>query len=783
MPYNIDFGYDVIGLTIAKITNNTVTNNYHMKQLLSFLLFLSVLNLYSQNDLVIGQWESHLPYTGGKSVTQSDSKVYFGTGFSVAVIDKNDRSFQRISKTDGLSNIGVTNVKYHPTQKTLMVIYDDGVIDLVPDEGDLTTLFFIKDFNNIVGQKIIYDIHVSGEETFLLGTNYGISEVNIATNEFVFTTFTNELRVFGICKHEGFIYAAAEDGLYRVSENNAFIDAFGQWEYLGTESGLPEDYSAGAIAVYNDELYVGVDTTVFKVNPMVSAEAIYSDSQLNVSFLSAEGDKLVIGYDGNGARGKTYTFSDNTITLLPFNCATRPLDAVEDEQGKIWIADSFAGYHVVTADNCDIIETNTPPSVRNNTLEVYNGELWATSGGISLNTSPLGFIEGFYSYIDRNWTTFNLNTQPVLAGLSDFVPIAIHPETGDVYAGSYFDGLVHYDRETIRVIDDSTSSMNNVVGDELRTRVSGLAFDSQNNLWVSNFLGENPISVMRTDGSWEDFSCSSTRLIGVTIDDFDNKWMPAFQSSVGFVVFDEKENRCKPFSTGNSVLETNSVNCITKDLDGDMWVGTQEGIIIFECGDPFDSNCIGSKRIVTVEGDGAALLKDENVRCITVDGANRKWIGTGSGIFVLSPDGRDEVVYLSEDNSPLFDNVINDIAIDGENGKVYIGTDKGIQALRGEATTGGRVNLTNPNVFPNPVRPEYTGPIAINGLATDADVKITDVMGQLIYETQALGGQAIWDGNDYNGRRAASGVYLVLSARTSNLNQSDAVVAKILIMN
>ena len=229
MPYNIDFGYDVIGLTIAKITNNTVTNNYHMKQLLSFLLFLSVLNLYSQNDLVIGQWESHLPYTGGKSVTQSDSKVYFGTGFSVAVIDKNDRSFQRISKTDGLSNIGVTNVKYHPTQKTLMVIYDDGVIDLVPDEGDLTTLFFIKDFNNIVGQKIIYDIHVSGEETFLLGTNYGISEVNIATNEFVFTTFTNELRVFGICKHEGFIYAAAEDGLYRVSENNAFIDAFGQW--------------------------------------------------------------------------------------------------------------------------------------------------------------------------------------------------------------------------------------------------------------------------------------------------------------------------------------------------------------------------------------------------------------------------------------------------------------------------------------------------------------------------------------------------------------------------
>jgi hypothetical protein len=269
-----------------------------MKHLLTFLLFCFAFTLYAQNDLVIGQWESHLPYRGGKSVTQSDTKVYFGTGLSVAVFDKNDTTspVQKISKTEGLSNIGVTNVKYHPQQEMLIVIYDDGVIDLVPDEGDLTTLFFIKDFNNIVGQKIIYDIHISGEETLLLGTNYGISEVNIATNEFVFTTFTNELKVFGICKYDGYIYAAAEDGLYRVSENNAFIDAFGQWEYLGTESGLPADYSAGAVEVYNNELYVGADTTVFKVTPLEGAAIIHNNSDLDVSFLSAEGNKLIIGH-------------------------------------------------------------------------------------------------------------------------------------------------------------------------------------------------------------------------------------------------------------------------------------------------------------------------------------------------------------------------------------------------------------------------------------------------------------------------------------------------------
>lgn len=756
-----------------------------MKHLLFLLSFLASFSLFAQNDLKFGQWESFLPYRFGKSVTQSENKVFFGTGISLAVIDKNDRSVQRISKTNGLSSVGVTNVKYHPTQKVLMVIYSDGVIDLIPDEGNLTTLFFIKDFDNIVGEKIIYDIHVSGEETFLLGTNYGISELNIATNEFVFTTFTNELKVFGICTHNNFIYAAAEDGLYRVSRNNAFIDAFGQWEYLGSETGFPDDYSARAVEVFNDELHIGVDTTVFKLTTDDTVEAIFSDAELPVNFLSAESENLIIGFESNEIRGKTFKRQiDGTTELLSFNCSTRPLDAVEDPQGRVWIADSFDGYHLIIGEDCVNIKPNSPPSVRNNNLEIHKGELWVTSGGISLNSSPLGFPDGFYSYIDGDWTTYSQGNQDALAGMSDFVPLVIHPETDVVYAGSYFDGLAVYDRETVQLINDANSSMTNAVGaGNARTRVSGLALDSENNLWVSNHLGERPISVMRTDGSWENFACGSTSLVGVTIDDFDNKWIRVSQSGQGFIVFDEKENRCKTYSTANSLLETNVVNCITKDLDGDMWVGTDQGIIIFECGDPFNADCVGSKRIVEVEGDGAALLKDESIRSVTVDGANRKWVGTGSGIFLLSPDGRDEVAYFSEDNSPLLDNVINDIAIDGETGKVYIGTDKGIQAIQGEAIDGRAVNVEEPNVFPNPVRPEYDGPIAIKGLATDADIKITDINGQLIYETQALGGQAIWDGRDYNGRRAASGVYLVFSARTSNLNQSDAVVAKILVMN
>lgn len=763
-----------------------------MKQLLTFLGVAFLLPLFSQNDLAIGQWESHLPFVKGTSVTQSEDRVFFGTDLALLIFEKSDRSFRRFSKTDGLTGVGISNVKYHPQQEMLIVIYDDGTIDLVKDNEQVTTLFFIRDFTGIVGEKVIYDIHISGDDSFLLATNYGISQVNISRLEFTFTTFTNELKVFGICQYNNALYAATEEGIYTVSQDNPFIEAFGEWQFLGEDFGLPSDYTATAIEAFDDQLFFGIDTSVFVLNSVNQAESLYTVSNpvLNVKYLTAEGNNLIIGYADpstdvvNAERGAVIKRdSAGEFTELPV-CSRRPLDAVESQNGEIWLADIFQSYHLVVGDNCENITPDSPPSVRNSKLTVYNGELWVTSGGISLNTSPLGFPDGFYSFIDGDWSRYNLFNSDVLSGMTDFVPIAIHPETGVVFAGSYFDGLARFDREELFLIDHTNSSMTNAVGaGNNRTRVSGLAFDSQNNLWVTNHLGPRPISVMRNDGSWENFACNSTSLIGLTIDEFDYKWMTVSQSGIGFSVFDEVENRCKNYGSDNSELTTNVVNCITKDLDGEMWVGTQEGIVIFECGDPFSDDCRGSRRIVEVDGISANLLKDENVRCITVDGGNRKWIGTSNGIFVLSPDGRETIAYLSEDNSPLFDNLINDIAIDGVTGKVYIGTDKGVQAIRGEATSGGAINAENPLVFPNPVRPEYNGPIAIKGLATDADIKITDVNGQLIFQTQALGGQAIWDGRDYNGRRAASGVYLVYSTRTSNLNTNDTAIAKILIMN
>jgi len=185
---------------------------------------------------------------------------------------------------------------------------------------------------------------------------------------------------------------------------------------------------------------------------------------------------------------------------------------------------------------------------------------------------------------------------------------------------------------------------------------------------------------------------------------------------------------------------------------------------------------------ILVEQDGyfQFLLETEAVTAIAIDGANRKWLGTESaGVFLMSEDGTTELQHFTAQNSPLISNAIISLAINQKNGEVFFGTDKGIISYKGTATEGASTH-TNVYAFPNPVREGYTGSIAINGLVTDADVKITDISGALIYETKALGGRAIWDGKNFSGEKAHSGIYLVFA---TNDTGTETVVTKIMLLN
>ena len=239
-------------------------------------------------------------------------------------------------------------------------------------------------------------------------------------------------------------------------------------------------------------------------------------------------------------------------------------------------------------------------------------------------------------------------------------------------------------------------------------------------------------------------------------------------------------------AVSNSNLPSNNVRSIAVDLRGAVWVGTDQGIVIFECQDVFTAgDCPGRTPIVEdIDGNGF-LLETEVVRAITIDGGNRKWVGTGGGAYLLSPNGREELAFFDQGNSPLLDNTVRDIAIDPATGVVYFGTELGIISYRAEATAAQERRFRNDLViFPNPVEPGQEGPIAISGLARDARVKITDLSGKLVAEGTATGGQFVWSGTDYNNRRVTSGVYLVFASTNGRfgLNDPDSAVGKVVFL-
>jgi ligand-binding sensor domain-containing protein len=312
-----------------------------------------------------------------------------------------------------------------------------------------------------------------------------------------------------------------------------------------------------------------------------------------------------------------------------------------------------------------------------------------------------------------------------------------------------------------------------IPGDDF-CRIYGLVFDSENNLWITNSEVTNPISVLTDDGDWYSFNydeeISNLRTGDIIVTESDQKWL-VLPNGEGLFVFhnngtisDKEDDQYKKIDIldENGKVISNNIYSIAEDLNGEIWVGTDLGIVIYPNPESVFEEGFFARRIVLTVGEVTQyLLNTELVTSIAVDGANRKWIGTqSSGVYLVSKDGTDEINHFTSENSPLLSNRINNIAINHESGEVFFATDKGLISYRGTATMGSD-DFKDVYVYPNPVRENYEGDVTIRGLASDVNVKITDISGNIVYETNAEGGQATWDGRNFSGNRVSTGVYLV----------------------
>jgi hypothetical protein len=226
-----------------------------------------------------------------------------------------------------------------------------------------------------------------------------------------------------------------------------------------------------------------------------------------------------------------------------------------------------------------------------------------------------------------------------------------------------------------------------------------------------------------------------------------------------------------------------NVYSIAEDLDGNIWTGTDQGPLVYYTPEKVFDQDPKASRIKVPRNDGSGLsdylLKTETITSLSVDGANRKWLGTsGSGAYLVSPDGTQQVFSFNEKNSPILSDSIISLAVDNKSGEIWFATSRGLQSYRGNATAGAE-KFTSVYAFPNPVRENYTGNVTITGLMANTQINITDISGNLVYKTVSDGGQATSDLKTYNGKRVATGVYLIFCASSDG---SEAFVTKILVI-
>lgn len=216
----------------------------------------------------------------------------------------------------------------------------------------------------------------------------------------------------------------------------------------------------------------------------------------------------------------------------------------------------------------------------------------------------------------------------------------------------------------------------------------------------------------------------------------------------------------KTTGSNNGNLPSNKVTSMIEDKDGAIWVGTDNGIGILNCGDISKDPCNAYLPIVKTNGFNAYLFQKETIKCMAVDAANRKWIGTNNGAWLVSQDGLTIIEHFTKENSPLPTDTIEQMIIEPNNGEIFFKTNQEWVSYRSTATKAV-THQESIFIFPNPVPPDYSGLISFKKLVDNAHVKITDINGKLIYQTRSLGGQAVWNGKTYEGRPVATGIYLV----------------------
>lgn len=782
----------------------------------TFLLF-SQNALFSQNTLPIGQWRSHLSSSASITSALVGSRIYSGANSSFFYYDIESGETKSLSKLNGFSQSNVSYLAYGASAKTLVIAYKNSQIDLLTDEGKI---YRVSDIFNakVTGDKSIKHVLVIGNIAYI-STGFGLVVLDISKRRVLdaYQSFDddNEIReVLESAVLNDTIYLATSEGMYFASlarEVNKMD--YTSWKRV---PGL----QANHLIVYKERLYVAAGEYVHifqdgRIVPDFELVCINTNNrERGLLRFSVSGDKLwlsrqyvVWAYDGVSCTEEYYDYTKEF----------RPTNIISIDDNAFWVSDEKSG--LVRVDKKQKKGTVYGPNgpALSTVFRFSHTDILAVSGGYEGTHTANNWNDGFSFFNNGVWNSYQPSKKGQYPGyFSDITSAVYNKHNQKYYFTSWTRGMMEWDGGAKYRIYNKDSvgcplqsctdpSFCDLPGAEYY-RVADMDVDSKGDMWIVNpspkATRHNTLFKFGLDGSWENYVWRGIGPLDghnyskeedtdsphyfverIHVDKKDNKWMASYpgEEMGGLMVFNETKNGRMPrYLTYEKDVKDeicgSTVNCIVSDLEGAVWIGTDNGICYFQ--DPNEVFKKGAIKAAVPIFENRALLKGQNITAIDVDGSNRKWIGTESGLWLFSSDGTKLIANFDESNSPIPSNKITDIKIDQKTGEVFIATQGGMISYGGNSAAVSEG--ANISIYPNPVKSDFDGILSIAGLENNATVKITDVSGKLVFQTKAEGTLAAWNVRDYLGRRPLAGVYLVFSYKEDG---SESSVSKLAIFD
>ena len=756
---------------------------------LIYILFVTQFSLGQQSNQM---WKGYFSYNEIVDVESASNEVFASTQnalFSQVIASSNLNIYNSIT---GLKPDVISTIHHSESFNKTFVGNKNGLILIQNSDGSVTTkVDVIEEVPVPPNKKKINDFYEFNGRLYV-ATDYGISVIDVATSEFITTYFIGtageETEVLQTTVLNNEIYAVTRSfGIRKANINNPNLFDFSQWQTFDT------NFWTGIVTFNNQLVATNTNARTYSYNG-ASFQEILNHNQIGLK-LKTNGNELIITTQNNiYVLGQSFNIIAH-ITQIPdlnvkFTAAT-----VVDE--FIYIGTEKNGLFSTPITNPTVFTAMSPNGpLQNYAFRVKKGKnkLWMVHGDYSQQFNPYPLDElGISTYTtDNSWQILPYQD---LLGAKSLSDIAINPSrSNEVFVTSYFSGMLKFQGEDVELLNNTNTGTNGleslvVTGNPsyVDIRINSPAFDKEGNLWVTNGFVDRGIKVLRTNGQWQSFdltgitaNLATGRYNSMAIDKNSTKWIAAYND--GVVAFNENYgNKFIVINQENANIPTSVVNCLAIDNRNQLWIGTMAGLRVLSSVDRFITETeLDVFPIIIQEGDLAQeLFYQQPILDIAVDGANRKWVSIADGgVFLVSSNGQQTVYRFDKSNSPLPSNNILDIEIDGVSGEVFFVTDKGMVSFLGTSTKPSD-SLGDVYVYPNPVRPNFVGTVKISGLTDKANIKITDIEGNLVYETTSSGGTIEWDTTAFGKYKVASGVYMIFVASEDGL---DSTVKKVMIV-